>query len=96
MKQTRKHFLMMLGISVISALAGPLLPLAARPVGQKPNIIIIFADDQGYQDIGCFGSPLIKTPNLDRMAAQGRRFTSFYSAISVCSPSRASLLTVAL
>lgn len=44
---------------------------------QKPNVIIILADDQGYQDVGCFGSPLIKTPNLDRMAEEGTRFTSF-------------------
>ncbi|NQT87075.1 sulfatase-like hydrolase/transferase, partial [bacterium] len=60
---------------------------------EKPNFIIIFADDQGYQDVGCFGSPLIKTPNLDRMAGEGRRFTNFYSAASVCTPSRAALLT---
>jgi arylsulfatase A len=63
--------------------------VAAKP----PNFVIIFTDDQGYQDIGCFGSPLIKTPNLDAMAAEGRRFTSFYSANSVCSPSRAALMT---
>jgi len=59
----------------------------------KPNFIIIFTDDQGYQDIGCFGSPLIRTPNLDRMAAEGMKFTDFYVAASVCSPSRAALLT---
>jgi len=59
----------------------------------KPNIIIIFTDDQGYQDVGCYGSPLIKTPNLDRMAREGMRFTDFYSSNSICSPSRASLLT---
>jgi arylsulfatase A-like enzyme len=63
--------------------------VAAKP----PNFVLIFTDDQGYQDIGCFGSPLIKTPHLDAMAAQGRRFTSFYSANSVCSPSRAALMT---
>ena len=59
----------------------------------KPNFIIIFTDDQGFEDIGCFGSPKIKTPHLDKLAAEGRKFTSFYSANSVCSPSRASLLT---
>jgi arylsulfatase A len=60
---------------------------------KKPNFIIIFADDQGYQDVGCFGSPDINTPNLDRMASEGMKFTDFYSAASVCSPSRAALLT---
>jgi arylsulfatase A len=59
----------------------------------KPNVIILFTDDQGYQDVGCFGSPLIKTPHLDQMAKEGMRFTDFYSANSVCSPSRAALLT---
>ncbi len=93
MKQTRQHLSKTACLACISMMAMPLLALAARPIGQKPNIVIIFTDDQGYQDIGCFGSPLIKTPNLDRMAQEGRRFTSFYSANSVCSPSRAALLT---
>ena len=61
--------------------------------GKQPNIILVFADDQGYQDLGCYGSPNIKTPNIDRMAADGMRFTSFYSAYCVCSASRASLMT---
>ncbi len=59
----------------------------------KPNFIIIFTDDQGYNDLGCFGSKTIKTPNIDRLAAEGRKYTSFYTACSVCSPSRAALLT---
>ncbi|HBJ86994.1 MAG TPA: arylsulfatase [Verrucomicrobiales bacterium] len=57
------------------------------------NVIIIFADDLGYGDLGCYGSPVIRTPNLDRMAAEGLRFTDFYSASEVCTPSRAALLT---
>jgi arylsulfatase A len=59
----------------------------------KPNIVFIFADDLGYGDLGCYGHPTIRTPNLDRMAAEGMRFTDFYSAAEVCTPSRAALLT---
>lgn len=59
----------------------------------KPNIIIIFTDDQGYQDVGCFGSPDILTPNLDKMAAEGIKLTDFYAAQAVCSASRAAILT---
>ena len=60
---------------------------------ERPNVVIIFADDLGYGDLGCYGSPTIRTPHLDRMAAEGLRFTDFYSAAEVCSPSRAALLT---
>ena len=57
------------------------------------NVIIIFTDDQGYGDLGCYGHPTIRTPNLDRMAHEGQRWTNFYSAANVCTPSRAGLLT---
>ena len=67
--------------------------LSAQDKNKQPNIIIVFTDDQGYQDVGVFGSPNIKTPNLDKMASEGIRFTDFYSASPVCSPSRAALLT---
>jgi len=60
---------------------------------QKPNVIIVFTDDQGYQDVGVFGSPDIRTPHLDQMAAEGVRFTNFHAAQAVCSASRAALLT---
>lgn len=59
----------------------------------KPNFIIIFADDLGYNDLGCFGSTRNKTPNLDRLAKEGRKFTNFMVASPVCSPSRTALLT---
>lgn len=58
-----------------------------------PNVVIIYADDLGYGDLHCFGSPFADTPNLDRMAGEGRRFTSFYVAQAVCSASRTALLT---
>ena len=58
-----------------------------------PNIVIILTDDQGYQDLGCYGSPNIKTPHIDQLAAEGLRFTDFYSAFPVCSASRAGLMT---
>lgn len=58
----------------------------------KPNIILIFTDDQGYGDLGCYGSPNIETPNIDLMASEGIRLTSFYAA-AVCGPSRAQLMT---
>src|SRR3990170_4477667 len=71
------------------------LPAVARAADKPspPNIVIIFADDLGYGDLGCYGHPTIATPNLDRMAAEGLRFTDFYSAAEVCTPSRAALLT---
>ena len=61
--------------------------------GQKPNIVYIFADDLGYGDLSCYGAKDINTPNIDQIAKKGIKFTEFYSASSVCSPSRAALLT---
>ena len=65
----------------------------AQPNRRKPNIIILFADDMGYGDLGCYGHPDLRTPNLDRLAEEGARFTSYYAAASVCTPSRVGLLT---
>jgi len=68
-----------------------LVPVYAEPVDQRPNIIFILVDDMGYSDIGCYGGE-IKTPNLDRLAARGMRFTQMHNT-SKCYPSRACLLT---
>jgi arylsulfatase A-like enzyme len=57
------------------------------------NFIIIFTDDQGYGDLGCYGHPTLKTPHIDKMAAEGQRWTTFYASANVCTPSRAGLLT---
>src|SRR5436190_9779679 len=60
---------------------------------QKPNIIFILADDLGYGDIGCYGQKKIKTPNIDKLAGEGTRFTQCYAGCTVCAPSRATLMT---
>ena len=59
----------------------------------RPNIIVIMADDLGYGDVSCYGATAVSTPNIDRLAAEGRRFTSGYCSASTCTPTRYSLLT---
>ncbi len=80
----------------VAAIAVGLLAVqpAERTLGaEKPNFVVVFADDFGYGDLACYGHPSIATPNLDRMAAEGQRWTDFYAAACVCTPSRAALLT---
>ncbi len=74
-------------------LAGMLLLSSFGMAQQKPNIVLILADDLGYGDLGVYGQQKIKTPNIDRLARNGMRFTSFYAGTSVCAPSRSSLMT---
>lgn len=81
---TRRHWM--------AAAAGASATAAEAP-RRAPNFIVLFADDLGWGDLACYGHPLIRTPHLDRMAAEGARFTSFYAAAPVCTPSRAGLLT---
>jgi arylsulfatase A len=91
MNFAKQHaFLFPLSLCLIAALAHCGTCQAAE---RSPNIIVIFADDLGYGDLGCFGNPTIHTPHLDRMAAEGMKLTQFYSAAPVCTPSRAALMT---
>ncbi len=81
-------------LALASTLTGCATPDADNVGPERPpNFVIIFVDDVGYGDLGSYGHPTIRTPNLDRMAAEGQRWTSFYAQASVCSPSRAALLT---
>ncbi|MCR9294291.1 MAG: sulfatase [bacterium] len=81
-------FLALFPVALVTALL-----LAKSLPAATPNFVIIFADDQGYGDLSCFGSTTIQTPNIDRLATEGRKFTSFMVASPVCTPSRAALLT---
>jgi arylsulfatase A len=86
---SRRAFTRLIGQSAAASLAGPLATAQTR----RPNIIVILADDLGYGDLSVYGHPTIRTPNLDRMAGEGVRFTQFYSGAASCSPARAALLT---
>jgi len=92
---TRRSFLGRLGAGA-AALMFPessARPSTNRPGGRKPNIIFILVDDLGYSDTGCYGNSFCDTPNIDRLAAEGMRFTSGYAAAPICSASRAAFLT---
>src|SRR5437867_2146545 len=78
--------------AVVRASEGPWASFKRQPPSQ-PNIIFILADDLGYGDLGCYGQKRIRTPSLDKLAAEGIRFTSFYAGSTVCAPSRAALMT---
>jgi hypothetical protein len=69
------------------------LPPAALHAAAKPNILLIYADDIGYGDVGCYGATAVRTPNVDRLAKEGLRFTSGYCAASTCTPSRYAMMT---
>ena len=70
-----------------------LLTLGVTFAEQRPNIIFLMVDDLGWTDFGCYGSDYYETPNIDKLAASGMKFTNGYAACTVCSPTRASLMT---
>lgn len=88
---TRRHFL--LASVATAALAACASPPVTGASARKPNVVLILCDDLGYGDLGVFGNGMIRTPNIDRMAAGGARLTTFYASANVCTPSRAGLMT---
>ena len=91
-RQDRRQFLKALGLGAMSLVLQEHVSASKRVFAKAPNFIIFFTDDQGYNDVGCFDSPLIKTPRFDQMAREGVKFTNFYAQV-VCGPSRAALMT---
>ena len=91
-KQTRRDFLKVLGLAA-GSLMMPQAVFGKRQTARKPNVLLIFTDDQGSIDVNCYGAKDLFTANLDRLAAEGTRFTQFYVGAPVCSPSRAALMT---
>ena len=89
-KLSRRTFLEGIGCTAVAAFCPSLLNV---PQSRKPNVVIIYADDLGYGDVGCYGATRVKTPNIDRLASQGVRFTNAHSSSATCTPSRYAMLT---
>jgi arylsulfatase A-like enzyme len=92
MKITRREFIKTTAIGALAAACPGNACAKGGTSSTKPNIVILFTDDQGYSDVGCFGGKHVKTPHIDRMAEEGMKLTRFYAA-PVCSPSRAAIMT---
>ena len=92
MRKTQFTKLLFVGVSICLSVATPVFAEAKQP-NVKPNVIFILMDDMGYSDVSCYGATKVATPNIDRMAAEGLKFTDFHAAASICSPSRAAFLT---
>lgn len=87
MEQRNKYHIILL-LAALCALSG-----SGVTAQSKPNIILLYADDLGYGDVGCYGASAVKTPNIDRLASKGVRFTDAHCTAATCTPSRLSLLT---
>ena len=89
----RRRFIKRVGLGAAALAAGRFLQAAENGSDSKPNIVFILADDLGWSDVNCYGHRFHETPNIDRLAAGGMRFTDAYAACPVCSPTRASIMT---
>jgi len=89
----RRYFLKIAGATTVLGFRTRIAPGQQRFSRGRLNFVFFLIDDLGRQDVGCFGSPFYETPNIDRLAAQGMRFTNAYAACPVCSPTRASIMT---
>ncbi len=91
MKAVSRRHIVLLWLLLVGSFTGSLL--ATKPANARPNVILIIADDLAWDDVGCYGHPTLRTPNIDRLAREGMRFTRAFVTASSCSPSRASMLT---
>ena len=94
-RRTRREFLKAVGLAAAATAAGPPAKADESPgrAGAKPNVLLILSDDQTWRDNGCYGSPDVRTPNIDRLAAGGMRFTRAFTATAMCAPTRQQLYT---
>ena len=90
-KSLRNRLSQMMGVLILIVMLNHTMVFSQDM--NQPNVIIISADDVGYGDVGCYGAKNIQTPNIDRLAYEGRKFTDFHSVSAVCSPSRYALIT---
>ncbi|MDP6634683.1 MAG: sulfatase-like hydrolase/transferase [Phycisphaerae bacterium] len=89
----RRDFFKTVGFGAAATMLGGNLPAAPAASKRKPNVVLILVDDLGWTDLGCFGSKYYETPNIDKLAAGGMKFTNGYAACAVCSPTRAAVMT---
>jgi len=87
------HGLLLITVLILGLVGCSQIDKASKNSEKSPNVIVIFMDDMGYGDLSSFGHPTISTPNIDKLAREGQKWTNFYTACSVCSPSRGALLT---